>query len=810
MKKEKSTFTNKLKAYSALAGSLLAFNNTADAQILYTDVNPDFTGNSNGDVYELDLNNDGTTDFAIQFVSGPYYGYSINGVFAVALNSYNGMGISSSCLPIALNTGTAIDGNITFYSYGAMALQYDGLLYSGQFGNWLGVNNQYLPLRITVGTDNYYGWARLDVAADASSFTLKDFALNMGVNQPINAGQMPTVLSLIETTALNYVMNDPATDITATLGVSDADSPTLTGATVEISANYLSSEDSLGFNDQNGITGSFNTTTGILTLSGSASLANYETALRSVTYLNYNTTSPDQSPRTVTFIATDGAAPSFPVTRTITISLSVPPVLSSIETTALDYTVNDPETVITATIDVSDSDSPSLTGATVQISANYEGSEDSLSFNDQNGIAGSFNTITGTLTLSGTATHADYTTALQSITYINTNTIDPNELPRTVTFIAMDGADLSNSLTRIINVINANPVLASIETTALNYTVNDPETAITAALTLADTDSPVLTGATIQISANYQSTQDVLAFTNANGITGAFNATSGTMTLSGSASLADYETALRSVTYINNNTIDPNELPRTITFTANTGGDLSNSMTRIINVINANPVLASIETTALIYDAGDPATVITADLTLADADSPALTGVTIQISANYQATEDVIGFANTGGITGSFNTATGTMTLTGSASVADYETALHSVTYINTNNTNPNTSARTVTFIAKTGEDVSNSSTRIINVTSDVNINENNSLSNLRVYPNPANDMVNIHYNNDAKGDINIRVNDMIGKTVQNISLKKPGELLQTKIDITGLERGIYFIEVNDGKNKTIKKIIKE
>ena len=44
--------------------------------------------------------------------------------------------------------------------------------------------------------------------------------------------------------------------------------------------------DVLGFANQNGISGSYNAGTGVLTLSGMASVANYQAALRSVTYFN--------------------------------------------------------------------------------------------------------------------------------------------------------------------------------------------------------------------------------------------------------------------------------------------------------------------------------------------------------------------------------------------------------------------------------------------------------------------------------------------------------------------------------------------
>ncbi|MBF0383419.1 MAG: hypothetical protein HQL69_20560, partial [Magnetococcales bacterium] len=81
-------------------------------------------------------------------------------------------------------------------------------------------------------------------------------------------------------------------------------------------------------------------------------------------------------------------------------------------------------------IDVDDSD---LEEATISISGNYQDGEDILSFTDQNGITGKWDAATGTMTLTGTATKAQYETALRSITYENTSD-NPNSDSRTVSF----------------------------------------------------------------------------------------------------------------------------------------------------------------------------------------------------------------------------------------------------------------------------------------------------------------------------------------------------------------------------------------
>ena len=75
-----------------------------------------------------------------------------------------------------------------------------------------------------------------------------------------------------------------AVDSGVTVSSDDAD---LTGATVTISSGTLQSGDTLNFTNQNGISGSYSG--GVLTLSGSATPAQYQAALQSVTFSTTST-----------------------------------------------------------------------------------------------------------------------------------------------------------------------------------------------------------------------------------------------------------------------------------------------------------------------------------------------------------------------------------------------------------------------------------------------------------------------------------------------------------------------------------------
>ncbi|MCK9622770.1 MAG: DUF4347 domain-containing protein, partial [Methylobacter sp.] len=219
--------------------------------------------------------------------------------------------------------------------------------------------------------------------------------------------------------SLSYTENGSAAAIDATITVTDVDDTQITGATVTLSSGFTSG-DTLGFTNQNGITGSYNSGTGVLTLSGTASKANYQTALRSVTYSSSSDTPTSSSAsRTVTWAVTDaaatgsnGAQTSTGVTSTVNLTaVNDAPVLTA--GASLSYTENGSAAAIDATITVTDVDDTQITGATVTLSSGFT-SGDALGFTNQNGITGSYNSGTGVLTLSGTASKANYQTALRS------------------------------------------------------------------------------------------------------------------------------------------------------------------------------------------------------------------------------------------------------------------------------------------------------------------------------------------------------------------------------------------------------------
>jgi hypothetical protein len=524
-----------------------------------------------------------------------------------------------------------------------------------------------------------------------------------------------------------YNEQAPAVQVDGQLTVADQDDTTLDSARVRIAANFQDGDELL-FTNQNGISGSYDGSTGVLTLTGTASVANYQAALRSVRFQNLSSDNPSAT-RDVEFTVNDAGGDSAPATKQICINpINDGPVLDTTDT-ALSYTEGDGAVAVDSGIAASDPDSAQLQGATVRITSNFSSADDELAFTNQLGITGSYNDATGTLTLSGNASVADYQAALRSVTYENVSN-NPSGT-KTVSFQATDtGGAASNVATRDINLSGADD--APVVTTtpgSTSYTEGDPSTQIDGSLTVTDADDTNLEGGQVRISAGFQSGDD-LVFVNQNGISGVYNTGTGVLTLTGTASVADYQTALRSIGFRTNNE-DPSS-PKTIEFKVNDGELDSAPATKDVEILAGNeaPVLDTTDG-ALSYTTGDGPVAVDNDIRVTD-DSANLSGATVRVSSNFTAAEDELAFVNQSGITGSYNDTTGTLTLTGTASVSDYQTALRSVTYENSS-ANPSTATRTISFQVTDSESAaSNIATR------DVEINQTNEAPVVTTSPGPT------------------------------------------------------------------------
>jgi VCBS repeat-containing protein len=384
-----------------------------------------------------------------------------------------------------------------------------------------------------------------------------------------------------------YTENDPATTISSTLTVADADDTHFESARVKI-AGGLEATDELSFAPAAGITaGTYDSGTGILTLTGHATTSDWQQALRDVKFRSASD-HPGTS-RTIEFTVNDGTSASNTVGTAVTVTRTNDGPAIGLTNTALPYDEGDGPVQIDTNVTITDPESDQVSGAAVDAGASWEPGQDELAFNDTDGAGGINLGIdddpSGTLTLTGTATNAQYEAAIEQIFYTN-NSDNPNNTPRVLSATVTDVLAATGAAdTRNINVnrVNDAPLLSNGGT--LNYTANGPPTAITSTLTVTDIDDTHLLSAQVAITAGHESDDDLSWVDNnaGDGITlQNDNNTTDVISLTGTGTLTEYRDALRAVRYQNTGS-NPTG-PKQATFSAHDGDDPSNNAIADINI----------------------------------------------------------------------------------------------------------------------------------------------------------------------------------------------------------------------------------
>ncbi|MBV8656310.1 MAG: DUF4347 domain-containing protein [Burkholderiales bacterium] len=525
--------------------------------------------------------------------------------------------------------------------------------------------------------------------------------------------------------------NTPPIVVDGGITVSDAGSSTLAAAAINISGNLTAGEDVLGFaadaSRMGDITGSYNAGNGTLMLSsasGKATLAQWQAALEAVTYTD-TAVNPNTASRTISFVVNDGFISSAYASKLVTVTHTpqAPQLTTSAGTTAFVEAPSGPSTgvVVDSGITVSDADSPTLASATVAVSSNFHSGEDVLALNGSFGnITASYNAATGVLTMSSagdTATVAQWQAALAAVTYTDTAGA-PDTTTRGISFQVNDGAVSSAVASKSVSVTatNQGPVLtASSSKSQFTQGDNAPGSAVAVdgGILVTDRGTATLASATVSITGNFHAGEDVLALNGSFGnIVGSYNSSTGVLTLTsagGTATLAQWQSALESVTYADRATI-PATGDRTVSFSANDGKVASTTVGKVVSVVDVDqsPVVTTSGGASLFISSGGTGTPVIVDggITLSDADNTTLASATVSVSANFHAGEDVLSFAGgAGNITGHYDAASGTLTLTSAgatATVAQWQAALRSVTYTDTAAL-PNIGGRLISFVVNDG-----------------------------------------------------------------------------------------------------------
>ncbi|MCE3279737.1 MAG: hypothetical protein K0S44_1928 [Bacteroidetes bacterium] len=198
--KTKPTLNSKLKSYSAIAGTMIATANSAEAQVVYTDVTPDASITSGG-TYDLDLNNDGTVDYEFSLNTGTftYGGLPIQyNTAQLTPSSGNAIDTVAGGGPNAHDINESINSGLIWADDAGAPYQMLGFAlpaFSYQGGNFSNQTNKYAGLRFKIAGVDHYGWVRIDLDDVSTMLTIKDFAYDATPGASILTGALTTAIN---------------------------------------------------------------------------------------------------------------------------------------------------------------------------------------------------------------------------------------------------------------------------------------------------------------------------------------------------------------------------------------------------------------------------------------------------------------------------------------------------------------------------------------------------------------------------------------------------------------------------------------
>lgn len=186
----------------------IAFIIKSDAQIVYTDINPD-------SIIVSDPTSPGTPKINTLVIIPGKLSTAIDlHLYPVSENKaevHSGSDIevlmdAIGTYPMAVNKGFSIN------SSGNWREPADTLNYKGNVGHWINVKDKYLAFRIKNGSAWHYGWLRMDINTSPDTMILKDYAYNDIIDSSIIAGNTVTLIEYLEDRNSIKIFPNPCKD----------------------------------------------------------------------------------------------------------------------------------------------------------------------------------------------------------------------------------------------------------------------------------------------------------------------------------------------------------------------------------------------------------------------------------------------------------------------------------------------------------------------------------------------------------------------------------------------------------------------
>ena len=267
-----------------------------------------------------------------------------------------------------------------------------------------------------------------------------------------------------------------------------------------------------------------------------------------------------------------------------------------------------------------------------------------------------------------------------------------------------------------------------------HFTEEGAAATLSGAVAVADPDNLNLASATVSITGGtLANDHDVLAAIGNGTITASYNSSNERLILSGSDTLAHYQTVLNSVTFSagENPTDYGSRATRTVTWTLDDGSGSFNTSTvqattLSISNVNNSPTLSNVASSAQYTEEGSAVTLSNA-VAIADPDNLSLASATVSITGGTFANDqDVLSAIGNGSITASYDSTNERLILTGADTLANYQTVLDSVIFsAGENPTNFGAFPfRLVTWVLDDGSPSNNTSTAQTTAVAVTNVND--------------------------------------------------------------------------------------
>ncbi|EJZ06955.1 hypothetical protein MVAC_20043, partial [Mycolicibacterium vaccae ATCC 25954] len=466
--------------------------------------------------------------------------------------------------------------------------------------------------------------------------------------------------------------------VVSSVDITDVDSENLSKATLTIGPAGYRSGDVLSYNTVDGgaITASWDAATRTLTLSGVASIAEYEAAIKAVTF---TATEGGVSRAISVSVVDDTDKESLVPGAAVVTVIGLPPVVTVAGLPI--FRLGGSPVKVVSSVNITDGDSENLSKATLTIGSLGYRAGDVLAYNaiDGSAITASWDAATRTLTLSGVASIAEYEAAIKAVTFTATE----GGVSRAISVSVVDDTEKESLVpgAAVVTVIGLPPAVAVLG--APVFRLGGTPVKVVSSVTITDADSERLSKAMLTIGSLGYKSGDVLSYVGAEGspITASWDAVTRTLTLSGVASIAEYEAAINAVTF----TASEGGVSRAISVSVVDDTDKESLAQGLatVSVVGLPPSVAVLG--APIFRLGGSPVKVVSSATITDLDSDSLSGATIAIATAFKS-GDVLAYSAVAGspITGSWDAATRTLTLSGVASIAEYEAAIKAVTFSTT------------------------------------------------------------------------------------------------------------------------------